>query len=226
MFFRSIVISLFFLISGSILNAQNYTDYKLRTTGVEDPFPSEWTTVDNVLSRASDFMKEVKNDKTPLEQKKIALMRAEHMWDAIDPSFVETVGVNPWNASMVKKYKTISEEIETYKALLFPNDFSYNEEKLRSSILSFLDPSLDNLETKDLVNKFLENIQDWDHNCLEAILQTYYFLVDQVDKSSDNNGEQVYQALLLEIYILDKVQFYRLTSNIDMFDIKNSGIFP
>lgn len=220
MFFRSIVISLFFLASFSILNAQSYTDYKSRATGIEDPFPNEWTTVDNVLARATDFMKDVKNEITPLEQKKISLLRAEYLWDAIDPSFIESIKMNPWNESLVKKYNTMSEEIETFKLILFPQDFSVNEDELRDSILAFIGSEFENMETKDLVNKFLEKISEWDHSYTKAIIPTFYYIVTQSESketSPENRAELVYQALLLEIYILDKIRFYGLAPQIAEF---------
>lgn len=125
-----------------------------------------------------------------------SLLRAEHFLLGADPE------------QMLKEQKQewieINANIQDHKRNINADSYKCNEELLRTSIFEFLGESPDKrFKTKTLVNKFIEDISLWDSASPEAIIQTYYFLVQEAENGNPSEKtENVYRAVLTEAYII------------------------
>jgi hypothetical protein len=146
------------------------------------------------LYRVNAYLELSLDPSNSLESKKISILRAEELLSGLDYKLFDL-------DSDKETWSDLNEKIASQKSILWPDKYKFNESLLRSSVLEFLGQGFDYLGTEELVQEFYR-ASNWMEAKAEAIIQSYYYAVEQSEQSSSAKKEDyLYMSLLFEYYI-------------------------
>ncbi len=154
------------------------------------------SSIESRLYRASAYLEIALETNNTLEVRRNSLIHASHFLLDIDDDPLS-------NTEQKKTWKDLNAKVEGQKQILWPDKYKFNETVLRASLLQHLGDSFEYLDTQELVQEFYRS-NNWREANPDAILQTYYYAVEQSEKSSLGQRESyLHMSLLLEFYLLD-----------------------